>query len=737
MRNAFQFIGILLFCGLCGCPTGPSGPGGLPFAGKPGTPVSDEQRQAVIDSIPTMLAGKRADDPGAARDALIAKFQQDPTIEEAGISQDGSVWARFTDNRLLIVAMNNPTPIADDAVLPTGPFDKLRIEDGAAPAKATTAIESTAKPSRSHLDQKYSLPSSTAFHMLNGYDDDYNGVETHLSNLSDWLGQRGYSDQTSGGHGMTLKKLKSVQNAGLLYVHAHGGVGYLREDEADPDSATYPVYGLGTLTFLNDDHRSTDDKIQIDYYLKTRQLGYLIMPKLGRDNIEDVLRFRPIASTAYFITKDFVLNHMSFAPGSWVYVDACGSADAGFRDAFLKQGAGVVLGWSSGVRHLDAQETSEYLFSRLLGINSLGSAKFAKAESKPQRPFPLSDMLDDIDTRQRTNPPDVAGLNTSLRTSFSLQNVGDLSTPYGIAHLNIATAENVQDAMLLPTIQQLFIDDFESPNHNNEPNILTVAGAFGVETPHVYIGDPTAGGTELVIIENTSASIVCRVSGTAHGPVTVRNGYFTSPPRMLTMWSGSADVLNEDSSGRSPKESLQMMVRFRGDIQSKRYRPGETPTYSAIPTCDAIPDQATLLVATRFGTVPCLPPKTGAGHTWETTDVGNPPVKRAGDSSDAFMWFMKGGSGVAVNATTGVVTGSIAYGIFKKDGVHVTGNCTFEPPVDRYEHLNITGGVDFTLTPSSFDYDIDEWNPIDAGTLHSTSHVVLTAKSTPSDSDLR
>ncbi len=731
MKSALRLAGILLICGLCGCESGP-GDSGLPMggsnvpgAGTPGTPVNNEQRVAVFDSVATTLAGMRADEPDAARTALLALLQQNTAIEATGVSEDGSLWARFTDNRLIIIAMNNPTPTAQDAPLPNIPQDKLRIDD---PIETTNAAVQTARPKKplTSLDALVTFPKSTDFFLFNGYHDDYAGVETHLSNLASWLSLHGYTDKAPFGRAATITNLKAVKNAGLVYVHAHGGTGYVRQS-SDPNSPVVPVYGLGTVSFRTA-NGSTD--VLFEDLLMTNQVGYLITPSVFEDGIEKVLKYKTIASPGYFITKEFVLNQWTFKPGAWVYMDVCKSADAGFRDACITVGAGVYLGWDLGVRHVDAQETSEYMFSRLLGINSLQGAKYARAETVPQRPFPLDALYEDIDQRQRTAAPDIPGTSSTLRTSVSRFNLPDVFTHLSlVAHLQATRVENVIDPMLLPTIQQLFIDDQESLVYN-DTGILVVGGSFGIELEQQRV---IVGGQEAQIIQNGQNNIICKLTGTMHGPVVVGVENHLSPPRMLTHWKGFAgSLISRDDPG--PVDSLNMAIRFRGDVQSVRTKPGETPIYRGIPTFDAIPETATILNAEEFGMAPCPQNQSGAGSKWVTPGFGTLPVKRSGSTGD-YMWFQKGGNGAVVDEDTGTITGTVAFGVVKADAVHVTVDCQFLPPVDRFEEFNLSGGVDVEMTRGH--YNIDATFTQDLPPLHFFSDLKMTAESTPSEDDLR
>lgn len=717
MKNSIRSIFVLSLCALCGCPEGP--PAG---AGVPGAPVSDEQRAAVFAAVGSTLGGLRADEPEAARDALVAMFKADTAIEDAGISPDGGVWARFTDNRLLLVAMNNPTTVDENAQPPNIPQGRSRTPDRASIAHPQTKSPRIAPVKKSPRSASIfnSLPSSSDYFLFNTYYDEYAAVDRHMSNISSWFTLHGYTDQTLLGHGGTIENLMSVKNAGLVYLHGHGTTGFLRTSD-DPASPLEQVFGLGTVTLRPD--ASVDAKY--DSLLKSRQVGYLVTPSIFLDKIEDVLKFKAVATTGYFITRYFVDQQWTFAPGSWVYLDACSSSNDDFMQACRSKGAGLYLGWNLGVRHIDGIETAEYLFSRLLGINDLAGANFVTAEPVPQRAFPLETLLEDIQTRPRRSPQEVPGLSTTLDTSTSIFNLPDILSGGLTAHLVMDRDDKVRDPMLLPTIEQLKIQDQPGIIYD-EPNVLSVFGTFGFDDPRVFVGDD-----EAEIFDGSSTLLVCRISATAHGPVIVQAGDHVSSPRMLTRWTGVASAFESVDMG--PSSHLLLDVAFRGDVQSHRSKPGQTPVYDSIPDFDGTTGETRVSVATVTGAEPCPEGQTGAGYKWQLDGIGDPPVMRVGAEGD-HIWFGKGGGGVEGN-DKGEIEGSLAYGAHASMVVHETGDCTFAPPVDRMTDFEILGGVNFKIGPGNF--DIDELHSEDYADLHVEYIVQVEAESTPGEDDPR
>lgn len=716
--NAVRLVIALSLAACGGCPDGNTNPNG---EGIPGTPVSNAQRTQVIDAVSSTLSGLSADEPAAARDALVAMLKKSTAIEAAGVSEDGGVWARFTDNRLLLVVMNSFGPQNEDSSKPIVPDDAESPMRSPLPATKTSPRAKSDAGPRS-LDQLVSLPASTDCFLFNTYGDDLEGVESHLDNLAFWLDVRGYVEKTAGSRLATIENYMKVKNAGLVYVQGHGTIGFIRETD-DPESATIPIFGLGTLT-----PRAADGSTDAQYedMLKSHQLGYLVTPDIFRSPIDQVRRFRPVAARGYFITKNFVLEHWTFKPGAWVYLDVCHGFDLLFKDACFEKGAGVFQGWSLSARHLDTIETSEYLFSRVLGISSLANAKFAKSVSPPQRAFSLFDVLNHMELKNRTNPPFLPIIEDTLLESTDIHNVPEILSSAGKAELVLELASNVAEPILVPTISQLFIGDQPSIVHD-EPNILTINGSFGFEEPIVLIGGAESGE----ILSRTSGSIVCRIGPEDYGEVAIKVAGRYSAYRMLTRWIGtaSAAVFHEDG----PAEQLTLGVSFRGDVQSYRYFPDENPRYTQTPTFDAIPVVSSVQSASVTGSSPCDQGQTGAGYTWSTIGSNDVPVKRAGSEGDYF-WFQKGGTGFTVTPE-GVIEGSVAYGIYRQAGVRETGDCTPLSPFDRTTFMSISGGTEVKMSPGS--YDISEIAEETIGDVQYLYGVDMSAVGIPGDDDPR
>jgi len=102
-------------------PVGPSS--GVP-PDLEGTPISDAVRQVSIDEVQKKFAGLKWKNYDADKAALVQYLCSRPEFEEADIGDGASVWARYTDGRLIIIAHNR---LVDDIITPTTQLFSPRV----------------------------------------------------------------------------------------------------------------------------------------------------------------------------------------------------------------------------------------------------------------------------------------------------------------------------------------------------------------------------------------------------------------------------------------------------------------------------------------------------------------------------------------------------------------------------------------------------------------------------------
>jgi hypothetical protein len=344
----------------------------LPVAGGEITP---EKRMEVIKSAEGKFASLNWIDVMAAQNELVNFLKTLPQIEAAGIAPDnGNVWARFTDEELLLL-VNNRT------------------------ASPETNPEGGRRNNETNPGARIGVPASTDALLMNSMGNYYVSGKRGMSSLSRIMGGRGY--QISG-IPATVEKLMEVKKEGVFYFSGHGGRGNLKNGEQ--------AYGLWTL-----DSASVQNNRAYRQEFKKGNLCY-IMAYHNQDRYG-----KPIPETHLGITGNFVKEHMSFAENALIYIDACGSfTDGAFVDAFLQKtgNTGVYLGWTNNVDDTFSFEASKYFFDRVLGSNDI----YTRPETPKQRPFKPSAVLAEMERKGISvyNDPGRPGQVAKLSAKTSL-----------------------------------------------------------------------------------------------------------------------------------------------------------------------------------------------------------------------------------------------------------------------------------------------------------------------------
>lgn len=705
-----------LLLALGGCPP-PSGNTGDPNSdanstggnngGSSGTAVSDAARTDVINQVGTALSNIATDDVSGAQNAVLNMLKARGEIQSAGANPDGTVWAVFTDGRPLVVALNQALPQeVADADADVAATDAAAPKPRQSPAPGFRAARG--KTAAAQDAGKVSLPYSTQAFLFNSYGLDDQTVN-HLNGLSKWLDLAGYDDAVPS-HVATIENLQKVKDAGVLYINGHAGVGYLPIKQADGRTTYDPIFIMGTLTPR--DAQGVSDAKYFDL-LESQQIGYLVIPTIL--NVQ--LTFGPIPASRYFITKGFAVDQWTFSAGAWVYADVCEGLDTPFIDACLSNGAGLYLGWDQTVRHSDSLESSQYLFSRVLGMNEGFSGALTTFPSPPQHAFGLSDVFAHMQTTKRNNASQFPGApNDELVYSANIYNQN--TNPW--AELRIQSADNVVDPLLIPGIESMNVDD---PN-----GILQVAGSFGVEQGKLLIN-----GNAVEVESWGSRLIRAHIGPNDYGFVGAAVDWHLGQSRRLTVWNGTVSAVYSGTD--VPTERVEIKAVFRGDVQSTRLVPDETPQFSTTPDFHCIPEISALNQATVSGTTPCSGGASGNNFFSTPSPLVNATYIDFGADSDGY-WFQPGTSGEGSHdPVTGELKAQIAFGARQKNGVDSYSTCGGFTTPTTHGNLDIGSGYLIIFTPGNYDF-IDTLAVTDHG-ITLTTTVDLHASYTPSDDDPR
>lgn len=684
--------------------------GGNVGGGMLGPELNAAARTAVFDKIEQMLPTLRPDEIEATRTSLVSMLNDTADIAEAGANEDGSVWAIFSDGRPLLIALNNPMP-----------FEALQAEEAAGvPSPRELPDFTPARPGPKPADPRSqsgdtgfgSIPSSRRVFLFNGFEDEPE-VNRHIEALSDWLERRGYQDLTTD-RLATIDNLMEVKDAGLLYINGHGGIGFIPVGPQGGPFVNVPIFALGTLT--RRDKRGASDE-QYRELLASQQIGYLAIPTV----FGIPLSFGPRASSRYFVTRNFAFEHWTFSRGSWVYLDVCDGDDRIFKDACRDKGAGMFLSWDKTVRRTDSLETSQYLFSRVLGINDIFGAARVVAENPPQRAFDFGTIFRHMEITNRRNPHTFPGGRDALLESYSLHNPLFRER----AELRLENLGQIQEALLAPGIQKVQTDD--------PAGVLSVLGSFGDDRGTVLVA-----GEPMVIEEWNSGFIRCQIPANATGAVNVVVNGCISDPRQLTVWRGT--VSSTFSGANIPTETCELHIEFRGDAQSSRDLPGDTPKFSSGPGFECIPDASRVLLAREGGTLSCGQGVGGTSTVSTPDSATGLRYFRLGDNDDGF-YFQRGTAQSDVeglNADTGENEWFVTFGVQKADAVVDEIRCdNFR--LDRRRRLDANGSFLAGFTVGSYNIFFNQTLPIMTPVGQQTLAVFadLQAVNTPSDDDPR
>jgi hypothetical protein len=352
---------------LAGCGgSGGSGPNNNPGGGT----VTETQRTAAIQATQEKcreLSGQNLS-RDAFNDALATYLATRPEYEAAGVDTESqSVWGRFKDGRLHIIA-NNRDPLPNG-----GRASYNRLPAG----RAATAY----------------LPGSKQARLLHSFGANFDG-QAPINDVGAWMQAKGYTLKTGIEGDARVATLRSISGDGFFYINTHGGRGRVHGENQDLD-----LFSIQSSTLVSEDlEKIPEYKDDLDNY----RLTY--MTALNGERILGGLV--PDWDTRYAITANFVDKYWSFAPNSVVFINACYSgntanaqAAGGFIFACHKKGAGVYLGWTNVVSSASAFDGFRYFADRLLGAN-----EFQK-EDPPQRAFDWQLVLEDMQKKGHATDP--------------------------------------------------------------------------------------------------------------------------------------------------------------------------------------------------------------------------------------------------------------------------------------------------------------------------------------------
>jgi hypothetical protein len=348
-----------------------------------------------------------------------------------------------------------------------------------------------------------------------------------------------------------LESLRNIGQPGVFYYSGHGGAVNVPKLDAQgklifgPDKL--PVmeasFGLSTATAYN----------------KEAALKYaaeILAGLLGAAScVEDIVNNRYVYADRFLITSRWVRRFWSFSQDSLVWISACSSASGEANSlvaACKAKGAGVYVGWSDWVEGSHAVQVSKFVIDRLLGTNVL-----APVENPKQRPFPYTEVYNDLRRR---------GLHSRPTLSPNTGNpIGGRTT-----QVIFTAGPGSQFGLLAPSISFVRIDEA-----NDEAVLYGIFGEPPADERAVLIG-----GLEAAVIEWTKDKVRVRLPRTgtgSSGDVEVQVRAHRSNIRRITEWNLQLRHRFRDPDSPSLKIEGPVRLRFRADVGEYRETPGARP----------------------------------------------------------------------------------------------------------------------------------------------------------------
>ncbi|WP_341889445.1 IPT/TIG domain-containing protein [Variovorax sp. YR752] len=523
-------------------PDSGSGSGG---GGNSGGSVDAAARVAAIRGVEEQCRAlaQRQLAPAAFVDALAAHLRRQPIYAAVGADHAGQcAWGEFADGRVHLIALNPPPRRA-----PASAERAYRMAAAAAPVE---------------------VPGSKAARVMQAFGPEFDTADV-VTDLSAWLGDKGYTMSAITPHTAHVSALRAVQGDGYFYLNAHGGA-FAPVLTPSSEQVMYSVQSSTLVSAAQEEQpemRADLDARRLTYFTATN--GETILGGLFDD-----------WDTRYGVTAKFVDAYWKFAADSVVVMNACSSArtsDArwavGFVAACHRAGAAVYFGWDGTVTPTGAFRATRYLTDRLVGANRF------QPESPKQRPFPWDAVMGDVGKKTLDVDP------------------GSQSRFVALPRL---PRSHVQE--LAPSIHHVEVDEYKDR--------LKLHGLFGRT-----MGKVTVDQVALKIVEWKPERIVCELprtgSGSA-GPVRVEVRGLKSNWRQLSEWTLKLDYTWKLLEAQGLKVTGLGSIRLRADVGPTREAPGEVPAQATRHTIATRESNLPMVASGAFPTPKCTLVWTGS-----------------------------------------------------------------------------------------------------------------------------
>jgi hypothetical protein len=316
--------------------------------------MTPDERNAAMDTVNLAWGGINTGSLATDNQALVAYINTLPDFADAGISADGTVWARFKDGYPVIFK----TKIVPPGTVISAP--KMN------PARAIT---------RSPIPQGDKAVLVDVDLLADG----------SLGTIQPALQKKGYTPSRLRG---TVAEFLSIKNVSVLFISSHGGTQTTKS---------------GKLSYVVMTNEKVAPFDPLDANANSLKALYRADElTMAGVRVRDTNGVQISVPGSYWsVTDVFVKNNWSFTGNSLVVLDTCelfkdnvltAAADKvvyqNFRAALTGAGAAVLVGWDGQVSPGFASNVMQLFFDRVLGANAY------QPESPLQRPFSFKDVHD-------------------------------------------------------------------------------------------------------------------------------------------------------------------------------------------------------------------------------------------------------------------------------------------------------------------------------------------------------
>jgi hypothetical protein len=192
-----------------------------------------EQRMAALNDLAVFRDSLPKENPDVDKHTLADHILSLSEFEDAGVSENGSVWGRFTDGRMVVIFYPAGTSdVIPDAAAELASASQSNPEAhpplSSLPARTASqpktngllklAPQSVMANSSTYSTQGVEIPESSAAVVTTSFSEQ--GEKDTVYDLAVWLEDKGYDVRTP--EASVEELMKTVKNTGVFYFSTHG-----------------------------------------------------------------------------------------------------------------------------------------------------------------------------------------------------------------------------------------------------------------------------------------------------------------------------------------------------------------------------------------------------------------------------------------------------------------------------------------------------------------------------------